>query len=354
MTTLGRELGRSLALALWLAIAACGGDDGGAAIAIDDYPEQLRDAQCKFLVACGEVEDLDTCRAGHVPDDPGVLTLSQRAALDMQIATFDGKQAAACLAALAARSCDTTSQSFRAQPAPCLAIVAGTVHEGGACAESFECISQDCSVPATCDAACCVGTCTGDAKPGFGAVGEACGGAGQCDPETAYCDLVALTCAPLKGSGAGCESGLECANGFDCGPDRTCVTLPLIDQSCAGACRDLGTACSAASHTCIQVGLVGDPCDTSADCSLLYQCGSDKRCSAGLALGQPCTFSNLCAGRGAFCDVPDGETQGTCVMPKADGGTCRADADCTSDLCDPRSLTCQPQTVCLGNGPPSP
>jgi hypothetical protein len=289
-----------------------------------------------------------------VPGDPNALSVSARAAIDTKRAAFDGAQAAACIAALGDRSCDSTSQAFRELPAACLAIVTGTVHEGGACAESFECISQTCNAPTTCADACCVGTCAGDTAPGFAAIGEDCGGAGQCDPATAYCDQVALTCAALKPSGAVCESGVECAYGFDCGLAGTCITLPTLDQSCTGACRDAGTACSAASHTCVKVGLVGDACDTTADCSPLYQCSTNKQCTAGIALGQPCTFTTLCAGRGAFCDIADGETQGTCAQPKADGATCRNALECASDSCDAHSLTCQPQAICLGNGAPSP
>ncbi|HET9620968.1 MAG TPA: hypothetical protein VFP84_06370 [Kofleriaceae bacterium] len=341
---------RSLALALVLSLAACGGDDGGP-VAVDDYAEGLRDATCKFLVACGEVADLETCRAGHVPGDPHALSASERAALDGKRAAFDGKQAAACLDALAARSCDFTSQSFRVLPAACLAVTTGTVHGGAPCAQDLECISQTCNAPATCNEACCVGVCEGDAAPGFAAIGEACGGAGQCDPATAYCDQVALTCVALKPSGAVCESSVECAYGFDCGPGATCVALPELGDSCTGACRDAGTTCNAASHTCVKVGLVGDPCDSSTDCSPLYQCTTNKQCSDGVPLGQPCTRTSLCAGRGAFCDVADGADQGTCVTPKAAGATCTADADCDTDFCDPHTLTCQPQTVCLGNQP---
>lgn len=339
---------RKLGLVIMLAATACG-DDGGGEISIDQYAEARRDAQCKQLVACGEVKDLETCRAAHLPGDPDVLSASQLAAVAMKRASFDGKMAAACLDAMSQRGCDSTSEVFRTTPAACLAVFTGTVHGGAACAEDVECISQTCSVPATCNEPCCVGTCTGDAAPGFAKLGEACGGAGQCDPATAFCDQVALTCAPLKASGDLCQTRTECGYGLDCGLDGTCAPLPKLGESCSGPCRDAGTTCSAASNMCVAVGLDGATCSVSADCSPLYECTTSKQCSAGIATGQPCTLTTPCAGRGTFCDVPDGETAGTCATAKAAGGTCTDDADCQSDFCDPHTLTCQPQTVCLGD-----
>jgi hypothetical protein len=344
-----RALGVRLGLVIALAAAACGGDDGGGEITIDNYSEAVRDAQCKVLVQCGEISDLDTCRKAHLPGDPNTLSVSELAAVTMKLAAYDAKQAASCVDALSQRGCDSTSESARALPAPCLAVFAGTVHDGGACAQDVECISLTCSAPTTCDAACCVGTCAGDAAPGFAAVGEPCGGASQCDAATAYCDQVALICAPFKPAGALCEASTECAYGLDCSPAGACAALPKLGDACTGACRDNGTTCNATSQTCVRVGLEGAACNTSADCSPLYQCSSNKQCTAGVALGQACTLTTPCAGRGTVCDVPDGETQGTCVTAKAAGATCTLDADCQSDFCDPHTLTCQPQTVCVGS-----
>ncbi|HEX4422602.1 MAG TPA: hypothetical protein VH165_32025 [Kofleriaceae bacterium] len=335
-----------LILAVLLGCVACGG--GGGSVSIDDYPDHLRDAFCNYLVKCGESKDLDTCRTGHLGLDFSVGA-SERAAFDGKVATFDGVAAQACTDALGARDCDLTSQSNRVIPEACLGIAIGTVHDGAACAQDVECISQVCDVPA-CSMACCKGTCIGDAAPAFAKAGEACD-SGLCDA-TSYCDEVATTCMPLKQSGDSCESSDECNYGFDCLPAGTCGTLPGPGESCTGACRDFGTTCSTASKTCVKVGLVGDACASSADCSQLYTCDATKHCGAGLALGAACSRSQLCAGAGAFCDVPDIQAMGTCVLPKADGTTCSANTDCQSEVCDHSTGTggtgmCVADTVCL-------
>jgi hypothetical protein len=338
---------RTLMVVIVSLLAACGSDS----VSRDDYLDAMRDARCRHLVSCGEVTDLDTCRTtnsgGLGGVDPALvsprLSASELAAIDMGRITYDGGKAQACLDALADRSCDVTSQSGRMIPEACREVLAGAQHDGEVCAANAECISRQCKVP-LCNMACCTGTCTGDAAPARGKLGESCEIA-ACE-DTLFCDRAVMTCAALKSAGTFCESVAECAFGLDCLPAGTCGALPGPSGACTGACRDEGTTCSATTETCVKVALAGEACTLTADCSPLYVCDATRRCSAGLALGAACTVNQRCGDDHAFCDVPDGETMGTCVLPKSDGAPCQINANCQSQSCDPTALQCRPEPVC--------
>lgn len=331
---------RSLAIMIVVLCAACGTDS----VSIDDYPAAVRDAGCRYLARCGAVEDLDTCRKINVGTTIH-LSASDRAAVDMGKTKYDGARAQACLDALAGRSCDVTSESHRALPDACREIVAGTQHAGAACALDAECVSLSCDVPG-CSMACCTGTCVGDTAPARAAkIGESCETA-SCDA-TSFCDDATLMCVALKPADAFCVSPNECAFGLDCAPTGVCAALPAPGAACTGACRDDGTTCSAASRTCVKVALAGEACTTSADCSFVYRCDATKHCSAGPALGAACTATQRCGDDRAFCDVPQGQAMGTCVLPKPDGSTCQRDGNCESGSCDQTTLMCGPEPVCI-------
>jgi hypothetical protein len=332
---------RTLAIMTVVLCAACGTDS----VALDDYPAAIRDAGCRYLAKCGLVEDLDTCRKINVGDSPH-FSASGRAAIDMGKTRYDGEHAQSCLDALAARSCDVTSESYRVLPDACREIIAGTQHAGAACALDAECISLSCDVPGGCNMACCTGTCTGDTAPARSAkLGESCETA-SCDA-TSFCDDGIMTCVALKPADAFCVSPDECAFGLDCAPSGVCAALPAPGAACTGACRDEGTTCSATSRTCVNVALSGEACTTSSDCSAVYRCDATKHCSAGPALGAACTAAQRCGDDRAFCDVPQGQPMGTCVLPKPDGSQCQRDGNCESRSCDQATMMCGPEPVCI-------
>jgi hypothetical protein len=332
---------RHLVIVTAVLLAACGADS----VSLDSYPDAVRDAACRHLVKCGIVESLDTCRKVNIGINIHV-SASDQAAIDMGKTRYDGENAQRCLDALASRSCDVTSESNRAIPDACREIATGTQHDGAACAQDTECISLSCNVPA-CDLACCTGTCAGDTAPARAAkLGESCEAA-SCDTRS-FCDDATTTCVALKPADAFCVSPDECAFGLDCGPIGTCVALPAPGATCTGACRDEGTTCSAASRTCVKVALAGEACTASADCSPLYRCdAATKLCSAGPAVGAPCTLAQRCGDDRAFCDVAQGQVMGTCALPKADGAACQRNASCESVFCDQATSTCKPEPVCI-------
>jgi hypothetical protein len=330
---------RHLVISLAL-LAACGGNDS---VSLDNYPVAVRDAFCRYLTRCGDVESVETCKKVNIGLTVHV-SASQQQAIDSGKAKYHGDNAAACLNAFAGRSCDVTSQSNRFAPDACLHITTGTLHANDACALDSECISLTCNVPA-CPNACCMGTCEGDTAPVRAKLGQSCETA-DCDASS-FCDDVSLVCTALKTSGAFCGSPSECEYGLDCDPTGKCASLPKLGESCTGACRDEGTTCSATSRTCVKVALGGATCVTSGDCSQLYFCDASKHCSGGIALGQPCTGAQRCADDRAFCDVATGQTMGTCALPKANGMACQRNSACDSLFCDPTTLQCADEPACF-------
>lgn len=328
--------------------AAC----GSGSVALDDYLDEIRDARCRYLVKCGEIEDLETCRKVNVGGLGGpvalpVLDASIRAAVDSGAIEYDGESVRACLEAFATRSCDGTSRSNRAVPDACLAAFTGTLHDGAACALDAECISLRCEIDrSACDVACCTGTCAGDVAPARAKLGESCQ-ATRCE-DALFCDEGTAMCVALKRQGGFCAVDAECDFGLYCSAAGECTAgLPALGEPCTGACRDDGTTCSPASRVCVAVALAGQACSMSADCSPIYYCDATKRCSAGPGLGEPCTVAQRCGDDRAFCDAPVGEAMGTCALPKADGSPCQLDAHCESQHCDPMVLTCGPEPVCI-------
>jgi len=317
--------------------AACGTSDS---LSLDDYPDAYRDSFCSFLVRCGDVENLDTCRRANLGTVH--VNASARAAIAQGKVEYHGDVTRACLDAQAAISCDVTSESSRVVPESCLQSTTGTLPADAVCALDAECRSSFCAVP-FCSMACCTGTCIGGAAPARAKLGESCDTA-SCE-DAAFCDLDLAVCVALKPNNASCSSPFECEFGLDCLPSG-CGALPGLGAACSGACRDVGTTCSQVTGTCVKVALAGEACSTSQDCSPLYACDATLHCSAGPALGAACNFGQRCAADQAFCDVPADQPTGTCVLPKADGAACEDDATCESVYCDQATLLCAPEPVC--------
>lgn len=333
---------RRHALAVVLCLAACSDDS----VSFNDFPDALKDAYCRYLHKCNEVESVASCMTANIGLNIHISASSQ-AIIDMKKAKYDGVKARQCLDALANRSCDLTSESARVEPTACREYVTGVAHADAACAADVECISQNCNVP-TCNMSCCQGTCVGDTKPGDAKLGESCE-INTCVTGT-HCDGQTTTCVALKPTGMACTSSAECDYGLSCtgtATARTCGTLPKLDEACTLQCRDIGTTCGATTQTCIAVGFAGAACNSSAECGAAYRCDATKHCAAGIALNAACTATDRCADDTAFCDIPTGMTMGTCVLPKPDGQPCQRDSNCQSRTCDPVMLTCAPEPVCI-------
>jgi hypothetical protein len=345
-----------LMVVLTLVFAACG---GGGSLSLEEFPQELRDAYCRNLVRCGVVEDLGTCQKeslGRFEIDLH-LSATQFAVFDANKAKFDGGKAKDCVDKVANASCDLTDEVQRGLsllsslvlPETCGLAATGTLHAGEACTVGSECISQACQIQA-CNMACCPGTCLGDAAPAIAKAGESCQRA-RCATGT-FCNPTNTTCTALKAAGASCTSQEECDYGSACigdGPTGLCTKLPHTGETCTDFCTDFGSICDPTTKKCVKVVLAGDAClgqGFNSNCSVLYSCDAG-RCNAGLAIGAQCAADDHCADFRAFCDVPEGALNGTCVLPKANGQSCIFDEDCDSSFCDFDMGLCVDEPVCI-------
>jgi hypothetical protein len=314
-------------------------------ISIDQLGVEGAKEVCEFQTRCGNARDLAACLS-VLSSGPTSVSATVLAGVKAGRIKYDGNLARDCVDALSSRSCDITTASYHGYPQACLSTFQGTLHSGATCANSGECISQSCDMPA-CNMACCTGTCQGDDPPVLAKAGASCA-INLCEPE-AFCDLTSMTCMPLKKLGESCPRGFTCAEGLYClGSTKTCGPLPKLGEPCGNnGCRDRGATCSATTGTCVKVGVLGDPCTQSGEeCSDLYVCDANNQCSAGIALGAPCKMFEQCANAEAFCDIPDNATMGVCTAPKPNGASCRGHFDCASDVCDPASSTCVADVPC--------
>jgi hypothetical protein len=350
-----------LPIALFLSVTAfsCIGDDddgdGSNYVLATEIKKAYKEANCTFLTKCGLFPDKASCIAANQSGstslelDPNVV-----AAIGAGRVYYNGSNVKECFDALAARSCDETSESVRVTPLACRNVLTGTVHAGEACTIDEECISQQCSSGGNGNS-CIMGSCIGDVAPVFtqAAIGQPCGGSSGC-VAGAYCDSLTDECAALKTMGATCTLANECAYGLSCVGTtgaRTCGTLPSVGEDCStgGQCRDEGTYCKYDSltglSTCTQVGVAMATCTSTSQCSPYYPCNfTAGQCTKGPGLGESCG-SAQCFDAGTYCDI----STAMCTALKSNGAMCNSDSECTSDFCDQSlaSPLCAMPNVCF-------
>jgi hypothetical protein len=346
-----------LALLLVVLVPSCLGDDDGdpsSYVAIDQAATAYKDAQCTYLARCGVFPDKATCLAAQLTSSPFRADPNLIAAIGAGRVYYQGSNVKQCFDALAARSCDRTSESARVTPAACRDFVRGTAMGGESCTIDAECVSGQCSTGSSEDS-CVMGLCLGNTPPPteLRQIGEQCFSTLVCAPGS-YCDSVTDTCTALKPAGATCQQDSECAYGSGCTGTtgtRTCGPLPAVGQSCStdGICRDEGTYCDFNTGNCARLGLAGMQCSSSSQCSPYYPCNfSTSQCSKGPAVGQPCSGSSFerCFDANTFCD----QSTSTCTALRANGMACNSDSECTSDNCELGSSgtgVCTAPTVCF-------
>ena len=145
------------ALALLVALAGCGGDDGsssGEPPAPIEGEDEIKAAWCEALVSCQVYPDVETCMAAI-----DVVGPEMRAAFEAGNASFDSTAAADCEAALGDVTCEELG-GVAPDLEACGDVWDGTQGDGDECTTAAECASDWCD-PGDCDPAlsCCTGVC---------------------------------------------------------------------------------------------------------------------------------------------------------------------------------------------------
>lgn len=326
---------------LCLATMAC----SRPSIAFSDLDGAIEQARCEHLVRCELFADEASCHALMRPTpDPSV-----GAAIAAQKISYDGERARQCVDAIASQSCDVTAHDSHISPTACSEMLSGHVADGENCSIDTECTSGTCVLPMNCpDTGCCVGSCRATQAPG--AAGDACNKARDCKA-----GLVCgqdLTCHAPAGDGQPCGSDRECSDGLACvgvaGTVGTCHALPSAGERCPyQRCTSENLRCDDATNTCIVVGLPGDPCTASTECSIYAECDATSHmCRAFPTLGMPCDGTCI---DDSFCMLDSSGLTGTCVALLPNNSPCAGDQQCVSGYCPdgPVFNSCVDLPVCF-------
>lgn len=316
-------------------------------IPADMLPQAQLDAICGYMVRCGSMEDLPTCRSlfGAFILRSGIFANLVEAIAQNKV-IYDGVKAEACFAGYAQAVCYRDAASNAGINAgACFEMFMGTVAANGACALDQECVSKNCNVT-QCPNACCMGTCEGGTAPGLRTVGQPCSSADQC--VDTYCDETAPTptCTSYKAPLTACTRNEECGAGYYCVTSSTppmCRPMSQPGGSCTSLydCLLVSNVCS--NSKCVAGGLTGHPCTengvTISDCQEQHRC--ETTCQLPPAVGQPCAATQNC--RESYCDG------NTCQPYKVNGAACMQlmnGNDCESAYCDSTNM-CAARPFCI-------
>jgi hypothetical protein len=328
-------------LVLLAGLVACGGGgagpdagDAGAGgpIALADYATAIKQADCHFQVACGQMPDQATCLQSIFVDESELATVMQEVAAGL--VTYDATQAGACIALLDGYPCTQTAgvQQFPLLSRACQLVFVGSTPVGGTCRFSEECVANSSCVRGdACATSCCAGTCTAPAMPlplqancSPVAAADVCGVDGYCAP--AEPGASAYVCTPrIAVAGAACVDRDACAPPMVCKADDTSASTSFAghchqpsphgatcDPDGAG-CEADGDFCSVDSNTCVARLGAGQPCQANGDCKGFERCEpasltcvafprAAEACDA--SVDEPCLGELLCDPTTRLCTAP--------------------------------------------------
>ena len=223
-----------------------------------------------------------------------------------------------CASKIGALGCDEESDC---------AIAGGTLDEGAACQESYQCKGY-CKVEN--DASC--GKCTTAV-----AIGAACQGSSECG-EGNHCEFGTLDTGKCeadtkKAPGAACDNDSECTSGNACSTDHKCVATLPIGATCKESNECGASTAECKSGNCTAFPGEGAACEFS--CAKGFACGSDQKCAKRdfVGVGASCDQVHLCkdstcigysisSSSGNGTDSTLVQNPGKCQIPLADGAAC--------------------------------
>jgi len=266
------------------------------ALSADEACTQISTARCTHLQGCSTAlldrrwADVTQCEMR----EKLACTNAQQAANT----AATPESVVACAQALAATTCD----SFLAGDTPqeCLPL-AGPGATGTTCEFAAQCASAFCAIAP--NSVC--GTCQTAPVPGSSCAAQGCGPTMVCAAATQQC-VVPLEAGGSCSRGAPCGEGLACVGATMTTPGTCTAQATTVGATCDPQ-RKTGPDCSAAA---------GLACDTTTK-----MCVMQPIVAAPMACGLVAGVDTRCSAA-ASCEIPTGQTTGTCVAPAADGAAC--------------------------------
>lgn len=329
----GLAMSPSTRLVGLLLVAACSATPpapmtSGTEIAVDAFDERFSDALCQLWVRCGRYVDMSACLAA-APNESLWIQLQRKADVAARTVTYDGAQAAACIATIEAAACadmqfDTPTAAINA----CPNFELGALADGAACDHGSECASTFCkSDPGGPTSGRCLrGTCA----PISLSFGSWCGQSNLACPRGSSCVLG--VCRLGHAEGGDCTDSRDCAAGLSCAGlgSGKCVRPVHEHERCdAAACGEIGLTCQPAGlddttntiySECVRAVGRGQPCSTPGQVSHNGPCQAGLVCPLGgpqvcvdlPAVGQACVNGTCgpnatCSGKTCVASPPYGE-----------------------------------------------
>ena len=332
-----------VALAL---VAACSDSSTPAGpIRIDQFDATYEAYYCNYLVRCGLIDDVATCRSLRPQSSElsGMFDETQVQAAMAGLITYDGQAAADCLGSYFSTCVRGYVATPRAAPLACSQIFTATGKDAEPCGANEECISGTCNETGPCTGSCCQGTCYGATPPPPTRVtlGQSCLSGTMCIDS--YCDSPSYICTAYLANGMQCSTSDQCEAGLTC-RNSVCTPLAGTGEPCNSDddCQSVGDHCD--GRVCAPYGLIGTAC-TGTECSPAYRCDSTSHtCTFGPKLGDSCSTTGACVDQ-SYCD----QSTFKCTALLPDGASCQYSQQCVGGYCDTSVIpgTCTSFPVCF-------
>jgi hypothetical protein len=266
------------------------------ALSADDACSQISTARCTHLQGCSAAllerrwADVTQCEMREKLACTNALAVAGIGATP--------ESTVACAQALAATTCDDFL--FGDTPQACLPQM-GPGATGAPCEFAAQCASAFCALAP--NTAC--GTCQAAPVAGSSCAAQGCG-------PTMVCVASTMQCAVPLDVGGACSRTAPCRDGLAC--VGATMTAP---GTCTARATTVGALCDPQHRTGTDCnGAAGVTCDTTT-----RMCVMQPYVAAPMTCGLIAGVDTLCTAA-ASCEIPIGQTTGTCVAPAGDGAAC--------------------------------
>ena len=270
---------------------------------------------CDVAVRCGLYANSRICQeAANL-----FSTCSATPAMRDGRVIFDGNTASTCLSQISSGACDAVD----------FLLCAGAQRGAGT-------LNSPCYSGAECDPnfSCSLTTCPGQCRPVTPI--------GQTNPPGGTCAAGSFdyggTCSAPVPAGQSCAAlspqvtDRQCVATAFCSSTKVCTSKRLSGQSCTttpyGQC---GGLLQCIGGLCGAYRPLNAPCDSVRICQLGLVCGTSNLCVTAGAVNAPCTSSYGQCEPSLMCDIPTGQTNGSCQRFHGVGESCTY----TGNQCNP-------------------